>query len=40
MLSEISQKEKDRYCMIPRICGILKIPRTSERNKKEADSEK
>ena len=25
MLSEISQTEKDRYCMISLICGILKI---------------
>ena len=24
MLSEISQKEKDKYCMISLICGILK----------------
>ena len=36
-LSEISQK--DRYCMILGICGILKIQQTSEHNKKEADSQ-
>ena len=24
MLSEISQTEKDKYCMIPLICGIKK----------------
>ena len=38
MLSEISQTEKDKYCMISLICGILKIQQTSEYNKKEADS--
>ena len=24
MLNEISQKEKDKYCMISLICGLLK----------------
>ena len=39
MLSEMSQTEKDKYCMIPLICGILKVRQTSECNKKEADSQ-
>ena len=39
MLSEISQTEKDKHCMISLICGILKIQQTSEYNKKEADSQ-
>ena len=39
MLSEISQTEKDKYCMISFICGILKIQQTSEYNKIEADSQ-
>ena len=30
MLSEISQREKDKYCMISRICGIWKTQQTSE----------
>ena len=25
MLSEISQTQKDKYCMISLICGILKV---------------
>ena len=29
MLSEISQTEKDKYCMISLTCGILKIQQTS-----------
>ena len=33
MLSEISQTEKDKYCMISLACGILKIQQTSEYNK-------
>ena len=33
MLSEISQTEKDKYCMISLTCGILKIQQTSEYNK-------
>ena len=40
MLSEISQTEKDKYCMISLICGILKIQQTSEYNKKETDLQK
>ena len=30
MLSEISPTEKDKYCMISLICGILKIQQMSE----------
>ena len=38
MLSEISQREKDKYCMISLICGIQKnTTNSSEYNKKEAD---
>ena len=37
--SEISQTEKDKYCMILVKCGIKKIQQTSEYNKKEADSQ-
>ena len=39
ILSEVSQTEKDKYCMISLIRGILKIQQTSEYNKKEADSQ-
>ena len=39
MLSEISQTEKDKYCMTSLICGSYKIQQTSEYNKKEADSQ-
>ena len=39
MLSEISQTEKDRYCMVSLICGILKIQQISEYNKKQTDSQ-
>ena len=35
-LSEVSQTEKDKYCMISLICGILK--RQTHRNKEENDS--
>ena len=38
-LSEISSKEKDKYCIISLICGIQKIKQTSEYNKKETDSQ-
>ena len=38
MLSEISQREKEKYCMISLICGIQKnTTNSSEYNKKEAD---
>ena len=30
MLSEVSQAEKHKYCMISLLCGILKIQQTSE----------
>ena len=33
MLSEISQKEKDKYCTISLICGILKTNKISEQIK-------
>ena len=39
MLRELSETEKDKYCMISLICGIQKIQQTSEYNKKEADSD-
>ena len=39
MLSEISQGEIDKYCMISLIHGIQKIQQTSEYNRKEADSQ-
>ena len=39
MLSEISQTEKEKYCMIALICRVQKIQQTSEYNKKEADSQ-
>ena len=39
MLSEISQTEEDKYCMISLICGIKKIQQISEYNKKETDSQ-
>ena len=38
VLSEISQTEKDKYCMILLICGIQKIQQTSEQNITEAYS--
>ena len=37
-LNKVSQKDKDKYCMISLICGFLKkIQQTSEYNKTEAD---
>ena len=39
MLSEISQTEKDIYCMISLICRIQKMQQTNEFNKKETDSQ-
>ena len=33
MLSKVHQTEKDKYCIIPLICGSLKIQQTSEYNK-------
>ena len=37
MLSEISQKEKDKYCVISLTCGIPPVKKQT--NKKEADSQ-
>ena len=34
MLSEISQKGKEKHCMILFSCGLLKIQQTSEYSKK------
>ena len=39
MLSEISQTEKDKYCMISLMCGIKKIQQNSKYNTKEEDSQ-
>ena len=40
MLSEASQAEKDKYCMIPLICvESEKNQQTSEYNKKDANSQ-
>ena len=39
VLSEISQTEKDKYCMKSVIYGMQKIQQTSEYSKKEADSQ-
>ena len=39
MPREVSQTEKDKYCMMSLICGIKTIQQTSEDNKKEADSQ-
>jgi len=36
-VSEISQTEKDKYCMRSLICGMEKIKQTSECDKKEPD---
>ena len=38
ILSEISQREKDKFCMITWICGMYKIQQTGEYTKKEIDS--
>ena len=35
ILSEVSQKEKDKYCMISLICGILKIQLVKITKKKQ-----
>ena len=40
ILSEVSQKQKDKSHMISFICGIWKIQQASEYNKKEADSQR
>ena len=38
MLSEISQKEKDKYCMISLICRIKQVKQDTEYNNKKAES--
>ena len=38
MQSEISQREKEKYCKTSLICGIYKKQQTSEYHKKEADN--
>ena len=40
MLSEISQTEKDKYCMRSLICGMEKIKQTSECNRFAAKENK
>ena len=37
MLSEVSQRERDKYCVISLICGNWKIQNSSEYFKEEAD---
>ena len=39
ILSEISQREKDKLYMISWICGMYKIQQTGEYTKKEIDSQ-
>ena len=39
MLSEISQAEKDKYYMIPLVCGIQNIKQINKYNKQETDSQ-
>ena len=39
MLNEISQVEKDKYCMISLICEIQKLKQTRKCNKGETDSQ-
>ena len=39
MLSEISQRKKDKYCMISHTWNLKKIKQTSEYNKNETDSQ-
>ena len=33
MLSEVSQTEKDKYCMLPLTCGILKNKNNKKKTK-------
>ena len=35
ILSEMSQAEKDRYCMLPLLCGIQKIKQINYLKKKK-----
>ena len=37
LLSELSQAEKDKYCMISLIYGILKMKQINECSKTETD---
>ena len=37
MLSEISQTEKDKYCMISLICGICKTKQINKHEKRETE---
>ena len=39
MLSEISQTEKDKYCMLSLTCEIQKIKQANEYNTTETDSQ-
>ena len=39
VLSEISQTEKDKYCMFSLICRIWKLKQINEYNKTETDSQ-
>ena len=39
MLNEISQTEKDKYCMLSLIGGIYKIKQMNEHNKTETSSQ-
>ena len=36
MLSEVSQTEKHKYCMISLLCGFLKTKQMNKRNKRES----
>ena len=38
ILSEGSQKEKDKYCMISLICRIKQVKQDTEYNNKKAES--
>ena len=35
MLSEVSQREKEKYCLIPLIYGILRIKKKKKKKKKK-----
>lgn len=39
MLSEISQMEKGKYCIITLICGTQKTQQTSKYKRKEANTQ-
>ena len=39
MLSEISQAEKDKYCMLSLTCGLYKVKQTNGYNNKETDTD-